>query len=255
MVTGGPDWAATRAANKGRVDPTSRVRAAGYQPYGAAYQPTYGYAPEYSDEAINKLVSGYAGTLDPYYDREMKKIQAAMPGMAGTPQANKMQLLAGQKMGQIGGYATQLGQEALGAKRGERLLGEERAYEQPFREAPITGQYGGQWTTSMLPYVTSGYLGQTPGTSGGYGTIQTERGISPEWQASYGAGFASPYEQSMYITDPEAYERMYGKYEKPAARKSGYFNYDPYSGMSKTGGGYNMSSGTADILNRYSQYF
>lgn len=102
------------------------------------------YAPEYSSQAIADLTSKFATALDPYYQRAGAQIAAQMPGMlSGTPYMNKLQLLQGQKLSDIGNFTTGLLRDALGATRDERLLAEQRAYEDPYRVANLVGTFMG----------------------------------------------------------------------------------------------------------------
>ena len=107
------------------------------------------YAPEYSQQNRQQLVGGYADLLDPYYQkskRSLASILAGTPGMWGSPRLSGTGEIESARIGQIGQYAQGLSQQALDAQRQERLTAEGRAYEDPYRQAGLTGMFGGQQT-------------------------------------------------------------------------------------------------------------
>lgn len=107
---------------------------------------TQQYAQEYSPQAIQDLTNQYASLLEPTYARSSAQIANTLGGrgtLYGTPGSNKLQLLQGQKMQQVGQFGQGLLTEALGKRQGERLTAEQRAYETPYSMAQLTGYLPG----------------------------------------------------------------------------------------------------------------
>ena len=95
-----------------------------------------GYASMYTPEKISKLLGDYSSLLEPEYQRSRAQIANTLGGrgtLGGTPGSNKLQLLEGARLGQIGQYGMGLEQSAL---------------EEPYRMAELTGYLGGTKTLS-----------------------------------------------------------------------------------------------------------
>ena len=122
-----------------------------------------GYAPEYSEENIGKLTSSYASLLEPETEKSRRLLAqslAGTPGMYGTPRTAGLGEIEASRIGQIGQYAQNLAQTGLGAGREERLISEQRAYEDPYKQAGLTGMYGGQQTLAGRGQALSEELGR-----------------------------------------------------------------------------------------------
>lgn len=203
-----------------------------------AYGAGEGYGREYNQGNIANVLDQYSKSLDPYYNRASAQIANTMGGrgtLYGTPGSNKLQLMQNEKLGKLGELSSNLMQTGMQGARQERLLGEERTYEQPFREASLTGQYQGSPTAAYqawaMPYVTSGNLGSSVLGNMLQGNVKTDREISPEWWSAVQSGFENPYKQAMYYAYPEQYERVYGT---PTATPGGYnTNYNYYDPQGK----------------------
>jgi hypothetical protein len=107
------------------------------------------YAPEYSAENQQKLVEGYNALQNPAAEKAKRQLAQSLAGTAGmyggARNAGLGQIYA-QQQANTGQYAQNLAQNALEAQRGERLTAEERAYQDPYRQAELTGKYNGQTT-------------------------------------------------------------------------------------------------------------
>jgi len=171
------------------------------------------YAPEYTDENMQKQIQSLSSLLAPQYQRAMAQVGNQFGGYGGSALLGKGGAVQSQMMGQLGQYGMNLLDTAQNARRQERLLGEERSYENPFREAALTGQYGGQYTTQMLPYLLSGNLSPNQTGADRWSGLQTDRQLDPAWQSAQKAGFANPLEKSEWITDPTKFSNMYGGYD------------------------------------------
>jgi len=193
------------------------------------------YAPEYSQANISDLTNQLAAILEPQYQRAGSQVMANAGGTLGTALGNPLQLMQNQKLSQLAQFAQGLQTQGLGATREERMLGEQRNYEQPFREAPITGVYNGSptasYASSMLPYVTSGLMNQSVLGKTLSGNVNTERSIDPTWWASKAAGFQSPYTQSQYMANPDQYKSIYN----PTVGNNAVNQSNPYNYYSPTG--------------------
>ena len=232
LATAGQNYQTTIAGGNalGNFSPTQTPTATPFNYSGSALNPS-GWAPEYSQANIADLTNQLAAILEPQYQRSGKQVLANMGGTLGTATSNPLQLMENNRMGQLAQFAQGLQTAGLGAGREERLLGEQRLYEQPFREAPITGAYGGSptasYSNSLLPYVTSGLMNKDVLGSTLGGATTTERAIDPTWWASNAGGFQSPYTQSQYMANPDQYQSIYGT--KPVARTTPTDNYNYYS--------------------------
>lgn len=144
------------------------------------------YAPEYSQENLQKLTGQYAQTLEPQYNRSMAQIANMLGGrgtLYGTPGSNNMQLLQSQKMTDIGKYLQGLQTTGLEAGRQERLTGEQRAYETPFNLANLLGTMQG----------TQGTYNPQTGWNWTGGPTQTLAGQAQQ----FGQTQMNPYQQAM----------------------------------------------------------
>lgn len=119
------------------------------------------YAQEYSDENIKRLRDLYAQSQQSTYDKAAAQLRTSLGAggtLFGTPYQQKGGALATQLAGNVAGYEGGLRSTGLQQSANERLIAEQRAYEDPYRKAELTGQYGGsptfayqQWST-MSPY-------------------------------------------------------------------------------------------------------
>jgi len=150
------------------------------------------WAPEYSEESIAKMRNLYAQSQQGAFDRAQAQLLTSLGGrgaLYGTPYFAKGGQMAGQLAGNVAGYEAGLRGQGLEAQRGERLIGEQRAYEKPFTEAGLTGTYGGQQTmagqqlASLLAgqtlereYMPKQFGLQEAGLTGTYGGQQTMAG-------------------------------------------------------------------------------
>jgi len=202
--------------------------------------------PQVTDPGASAVSSGGAtsipGITNPYFDpatqqkgysaleqalapgirggteQVMSQISPYMRGSRGASLLREVMQPAQQARAQFG-----LGQAQAGTAYEAELpfraapftgtFGGEKTFPTQVAEAAMTGQYGGRPTTSyisqMMPWITEGYLPSStlPGMEG----IRTGREIDPAESAAQRAGFRSAYEQALYMADPEAYERMFGK--------------------------------------------
>lgn len=107
------------------------------------------YAPEYSQANQAKLVEGYNALQNPAAEkakRQLAQSLAGTAGMYGGARSAGLGNIAAQQLANTGQYAQNLAQTGLEAGRGERLTAEGRAYEDPYRQAALTGQFQGQNT-------------------------------------------------------------------------------------------------------------
>ena len=108
------------------------------------------YASEYSDTNIARMTDLYGKSQQAAYDRSMAQLLTSMGGRGtsyGTPYLNKGGQQATQLAGNVAGYEAGLRGQGLEAGRQERLTGEARAYEDPYRKTAQSGYLPGGGAT------------------------------------------------------------------------------------------------------------
>lgn len=172
---------------------------------------------------VQGMTNQYAQLLEPQYQRSQAQLAQLLGGrgsLYSSGSANKMQLLQNQKLNQIGQYGQGLMQTQ-----------DTRQYEQPFREAALTGQYNGSPTAAYqawaMPYVTSGNLDSSVLGNVLSGQVRTDRQIDPTWWSAIQGGFGNPYNQAQYYANTDAYKSLYGTPTAGSYPSSGYNYYSP----------------------------
>ena len=110
---------------------------------------TTAYAPEYSQANQASLVNSYNALQDPAAETAKRKLAqtlAGTAGMYGGARASGLGQIAAQQQANTGQYAQSLAQTGLQQTAQERLIAEQRAHDDPYSQAALTGQYNGQTT-------------------------------------------------------------------------------------------------------------
>lgn len=98
------------------------------------------FAPEYSQEAIDSQISQLAEILAPYKDRALAQAKSQLAGMgtlSGTPLMTKYGDVTSDYLRKLSEYGMNLQREGIGQTAQERLLGERRSYEEPYRQGEL----------------------------------------------------------------------------------------------------------------------
>lgn len=221
------------------------------------------YAPEYSQANQAKLVEGYNALQNPAAEkakRQLAQSLAGTAGMYGGARSAGLGNIAAQQLANTGQYAQNLAQTGLQAGREERLTAENRAYEDPYRQAQLTGKWQGQDTLAgqqvglqgqqianqasqfgqslaqqqkqyegnlglskfqaEMPYKTQGYLDAQ-------GNVITEQQLqenSPENQFAKSLGLPNGISMAtLASSDPGAYQELLRTGKLPSSYKGGMY--------------------------------